>query len=144
MGNSGVMYLNVRSMADEMSKLVDYASRGNWAFPNKDNGLLAMYFTRGEVTTDSKDKLWDQFDDAIYNSRAFMERAGPRSMIWHWHGFKPGDVRCWVRELQAGRMTNFVFNCSDKSLNNKLAAELIEKNPCSYYLHMQLLGQYEK
>ena len=57
-------------------------------------------------------------DDAEYNARAFAHPAPPRAgakaghpragravvwpRIWHWHGYKPQDVACWLEAMRRG------------------------------------------
>ena len=53
-------------------------------------------------------------DDAEYNARAFAHPAPPkaghpragravaRPRIWHWHGYKPQDVACWLEAMRRG------------------------------------------
>ena len=54
---------------------------------------------------------WTRLDDGKYNARPFLHPlpaadeprrpiAEPR--IWHWHGYKPADVRCWLTAMENG------------------------------------------
>ena len=63
---------------------------------------------------------WSDLDDALYNARPWWHpRTAPKKyprrglalvaprpaqavspVIWHWHGYKPEDVRCWLKSIQ--------------------------------------------
>lgn len=56
---------------------------------------------------------WDRLDESIFNARPFVHpwRGHPRRRvplpwheprIWHWHGYKPSDVACWMRSIAEG------------------------------------------
>ena len=66
-----------------------------------------------------------RFDDGHYNARAFAA-VMPRALVWHWHGWKPYDIECWVDlmtrgEWPSGERLQEVAKAGDWGL--KVAAE---------------------
>ena len=53
---------------------------------------------------------WEVLDEARYNARAFVHprrgRGGRRAVVsphvWHFHGYKPKDVVCWLDAIHSG------------------------------------------
>ena len=45
-------------------------------------------------------------ESGVYNARAFLHplsaRFPQRPSIWHWAGYKPQDVRCWLSTMRDG------------------------------------------
>ena len=122
--NSGVMYLNVSAMAAEWPRMLEYAVRRHFKFHLLDQTLLRDWFETGRCTG-CKSQLGgrrrprrhrsvalEALDDARYNARAFMHPLKPPAAdpqgapvlphIWHWHGYKPHDVACWVAAIRGG------------------------------------------
>ena len=103
--NSGVLYINVSSFLREWEGMRALARRRKYKFIVADQTWLHQYYGR----------RWSRLDDALYNARPFYHprpeidergrgvhpQAEPR--IWHWHGYKPGDVSCWVSAMLGGR-----------------------------------------
>ena len=122
--NSGVMYLNVSAMAAEWPRMLQYAVRRNFRFHLLDQTLLRDWFETGRCTgcksppglprrrRRERSAALEHLEDAKYNARAFMHPLKPQTLsphhspvtphIWHWHGYKPHDVVCWVEAIRSG------------------------------------------
>ena len=50
---------------------------------------------------------WVVLNDRAFNARAWLHATRRPSFvltrIWHWHGYKPDDVRCWLEAIRVGR-----------------------------------------
>jgi hypothetical protein len=119
--NSGVMYLNVSAMAAEWPRMLEYAVRRSFKFHLLDQTLLRDWFETsrcsGCKSTPSQARqgrrrraaALQRLDDAVYNARGFMHPQRPLQNgpvivphIWHWHGYKPHDVACWIAAIRNG------------------------------------------
>lgn len=165
--NSGVMLMNVENMLAHRAALLDFANVKKWSFMMWDQGLLESFYKSKDHTNLSSanflikgNHAWDSFDDAVYNARGFMKlNAGQLApegpVIWHWHGYKPYDVQCWLDNLDNGKLdlrrdhvnasvtieamlraSKTKGNCRG-SLNARLALP-----ECSLYLYLSLLAHY--
>lgn len=101
--NSGVMLMNVQRWLSDRQNLLKFANEKAWNFMMYDQGLLESFYKQNGT------RAWDSFDDALYNSRGFMKFASLATRpdaqtpyVWHWHGFKPYDVKCWLEVLIEG------------------------------------------
>ena len=122
--NSGVMLINTTAFLEERPAMMAYAARQRWRFVLYDQTWIAKYFyaigwpqnitqpyggwgaTTGDV---AKLGTWRRLDDSLYNGRAFAHPRRPPAdqpdaevrppRIWHWHGYKPTDVRCWLQKM---------------------------------------------
>ncbi|KAL1526043.1 hypothetical protein AB1Y20_020864 [Prymnesium parvum] len=122
--NSGVMYLNVSAMATEWPGMLEYAKRRHFKFHLMDQTLLRDWFetSRCQRCKSLRRKhqkvrrrlspVLDVLDDATYNARGFIHPIEPSARdssriihphIWHWHGYKPHDVSCWMSAIQSGK-----------------------------------------
>ena len=126
--NSGVMYLNTTTLGRELPAMLRYAVARRFRFLALDQTWLAEWYA-SEQTLRSKRKGkrsaspgWRSLDDAKYNARAFFHPAPPdgrrskarrgtgagaawavvQPRIWHWHGYKPQDVACWLEAMRRG------------------------------------------
>ena len=161
--NSGVMLMNIPSMLSHRDELIAFATKKQWNFLMYDQGLLEEFYRRNSTKGHHE---WDSFDDAIYNARGFMNfhdvqlHSDLRPIIWHWHGYKPYDVQCWLDGLISGRVElpgpsvsseplphgggglNTMLRSSKSagcrgSLNPRLALP-----ECSLHLYLRLLSHY--
>lgn len=99
--NSGVIYGNVSTMVSEWPGMLKLAVRRRWKFQVADQSWMQQYFGR----------RWQALDDGLYNARPFAHPLRPAGggegslrepRIWHWHGYKGGDVECWLRAMRNG------------------------------------------
>ena len=114
--NSGVMVLNVSGFGAEVDRMLDYAETKGFDFLTSDQALIQQWFAartpdwrQRKVANRAAAPGWDEFADGLYNARAFWHPRRPRSgdallepRLWHWHGYKPSDVECWVRAIEGG------------------------------------------
>jgi hypothetical protein len=112
--NSGVIYFNVSTMLDERPRMLQYAVSKGFKFLVADQSWLQEWFDpalgkgmRAMLTG------WDHLDESIFNARPFVHpwKGHPKRRvplrwhqphIWHWHGYKPRDVRCWINAMSRG------------------------------------------
>eukprot|EP00632_Arachnochrysis_sp_CCMP2950_P014300 CAMPEP_0185695000 /NCGR_PEP_ID=MMETSP1164-20130828/4256_1 /TAXON_ID=1104430 /ORGANISM="Chrysoreinhardia sp, Strain CCMP2950" /LENGTH=290 /DNA_ID=CAMNT_0028361859 /DNA_START=317 /DNA_END=1186 /DNA_ORIENTATION=+ len=112
--NSGVMLMNVDTMLRDRQALLDFANAKQWKFMMYDQGLLESFYRQRQRSlknlTDYVSRgnhAWDSFDDSLYNARGFMRFNDNQLHVhppiaWHWHGFKPYDVECWLSLMRRG------------------------------------------
>ena len=110
--NSGVMYMNVPRMLADRGNLLDWGNEKKWQFMMYDQGMLETFY-RQKVRAEElrRDKApfrdvsegnwhaWESFDELKFNARGFMRVPPEQPYLWHWHGFKPYDVVCWLSVL---------------------------------------------
>ena len=124
---AGVVYLNVTAMHNAWDSLLAHARRRRFAFRVADQSWLNEYFRNGSRT-------WVPLDDALYNARPFLHprryavtqglpQGTPR--IWHWHGYKPRDVHCWLRMMSMGVWPWRAPSCAGKKKRARFVAELL-------------------
>ena len=114
--NSGIMFMNVAQMLSDRRALLDWGNEKLWNFMMYDQGMLESFYRQktriDELVAQNRtpaDKFfkgwhaWDSFDDNKYNARGFMKLPGVQPFVWHWHGFKPYDVQCWLGLLETSR-----------------------------------------
>ena len=114
--NSGVMYMNVPRMLADRGNLLDWGNEKKWQFMMYDQGMLETFYrqkVRAEELRRAKAPFrdvsegnwhaWESFDDLKYNARGFMRVPPEQPYLWHWHGFKPYDVACWLSVLERDR-----------------------------------------
>ena len=101
--NSGVMLINATAWRQHHASMVAYGERKQFKFLSFDQTWVHAYFTRYAQVG------WKALDDAKYNARGFMHPMRPRARaavkyprLWHWHGFKPRDVECWLSSIDRG------------------------------------------
>lgn len=113
--NSGVMFMNVDQMLSDRRALLDWGNEKAWNFMMYDQGMLESFYRQRTRIDDLRRQnrtaadeffkgwhAWDSFDDNKYNARGFMKLPPVQPFIWHWHGFKPYDVACWLGQLEGG------------------------------------------
>lgn len=113
--NSGVMYMNVDQMLRDRRALLDWGNEKAWNFMMYDQGMLESFYRQRSRIDDLRRNnrtaaddffkgwhAWDSFDDNKFNCRGFMKLPAVQPFVWHWHGFKPYDVRCWLDRLESG------------------------------------------
>ena len=114
--NCGVLWLNVSAFGAEVPRLLDYAEAKGFDFLTSDQALIQQWFAartpdwrQRKVANRAAAPGWDEFADGLYNARAFWHPRRPRGgdallepRLWHWHGYKPSDVECWVRAIEGG------------------------------------------
>lgn len=113
--NSGVVYFNVSTMLAEWPRMLQYAVTKKFNFLVADQSWLQEWYDlslgkgRRAATTG-----WDRLDESIFNARPFAHpwRGHPmlkrrlrwhEPHIWHWHGYKPNDVACWLNAMATGK-----------------------------------------
>jgi hypothetical protein len=99
--NSGVIYGNVSTMVREWPAMLQHAISRRFKFQVADQSWMQQWFGR----------RWRVLDDELFNARPFahpIRPAGPAATqvkqprIWHWHGYKGGDVQCWLASMHNG------------------------------------------
>ena len=112
--NSGVVYMNVTTMLAERERMLQYAVRKKFKFLVADQSWLQEWFDPAAGKGRRAIQVgWDRLDEAMWNARPFVHpwRGHPRRRrplpwpeprIWHWHGYKPGDVQCWFNAMANG------------------------------------------
>ena len=99
--NSGVIYGNVSTMVSQWPAMLQYAIKRRFKFTVADQSWMQQWFR----------KDWIALDDGLYNARPFAHPRRWRGMdgvavkephIWHWHGYKGGDVQCWLDSMANG------------------------------------------
>ena len=112
--NSGVVYFNVSTLMAERPRMLQYAVDKAFNFLVADQSWLQEWFDpalgkgkRAKVTG------WLRLDESVFNARPFAHpwRGHPKRPrplpwlephIWHWHGYKPTDVACWLGSMANG------------------------------------------
>ena len=114
--NSGVMVLNVSGFGAEVDRMLDYAETKGFDFLTSDQALIQQWFMahtpdwrKKVVKSRAADPGWDTLDDASYNARPYAHPRKPSAggehvepKLWHWHGYKPSDVDCWLNAIESG------------------------------------------
>ena len=104
--NSGVMLINATAWAAHYDGLVAYGVRKRFRFLSYDQTWVHGYFSH-VAARDGRAEGWASLSDAMYNARGYAHPRRQRQVVlprvWHWHGFKPGDVECWHAAIGAGR-----------------------------------------
>lgn len=123
--NSGVMLINATAWAEHHPAIVAYGVKKKFKFLSYDQTWVQEYFLKRP--RDTSQPAWESIDDAMYNARGFMHPMRPRRgqlpllpRIWHWHGFKPGDVDCWHRAIRTGRWPVRAWRDTSKPCNGKM------------------------
>ena len=112
--NSGVVYFNVSTLIAERPRMLQYAFDKAFNFLVADQSWLQEWFDPA-LGKGKRAKLtgWLRLDESVFNARPFAHpwRGHPRRLrplpwlqprIWHWHGYKPADVACWLGSMAAG------------------------------------------
>ena len=113
--NSGVVYFNVSTLVAEQPRMLQYAIDKKFNFLVADQSWLQEWFDP-DLGKGQRAKLtsWTRLDESIFNARPFVHpwRGPPQRRvklpwtqprIWHWHGYKPSDVQCWMDSIAQGR-----------------------------------------
>ena len=121
--NSGVMLINATTLRAELPAMLRYATKRSFRFLTLDQTWLAEWFAAAaDLAAKGKPPRaatpgWRPLDDDVYNARAFhhptrrkrrgsaadaADAAVAEPRVWHWHGYKPHDVACWLRAMQSG------------------------------------------
>ena len=169
--NSGVMLLNVTTFLLERPAMLHYAARRSWRFKSLDQTWLRDWFENGRCAhcrarTEGHDARSARppsvnpityLDDAHWNARAFMHEPG-RSNIWHWHGYKPQDVRCWHAKPELRRRQTLPSawqspgrrsSSSSKSSTSSTSSEcrvfdaIVPTSRCAWHTYTQLLDRHD-
>lgn len=117
--NSGVVYFNLTTMLAERQRMLEYAVARRFRFLVADQSWLQEWFDRrllgsfGVRGPRAKRSGWLKLNEALFNARPFIHpwRGHPmrhvplpwvEPRIWHWHGYKPRDVACWLESIEHG------------------------------------------
>ena len=114
--NSGVVYFNVTTFMQERAGMLTYAVARGFNFLVADQSWLQEWFdpvARKRKHLMHRKLGWLRLDETVFNARPFVHpwpghprRARPlrwkEPHIWHWHGYKPADVVCWLRAIAEG------------------------------------------
>ena len=93
--NSGVLFINIKGLADVLPNMMSYAKSKNWEFPANDQGLIDEYFPTHEKNHRELDPL-----PPAYNWKGYWG-FHPSAIIVHWHGPKPDRcIRCYIDQLE--------------------------------------------
>ncbi|KAJ1461654.1 hypothetical protein M885DRAFT_506711 [Pelagophyceae sp. CCMP2097] len=156
--NSGVMYLNVQRLLWDRRALLDWGNSHAWNFVTWDQGLLESFYRQKARLADAPNgtvfvkgwHAWDSFDDGLYNARGFSKPPGVSPYIWHWHGYKPYDVECWLGLLERGTWvhTNTVAQelkaSAKKGCRGLINGRMAWMHECSLSLYLTLYSHYER
>ena len=96
--------------------MLDYAETKGFDFLTSDQALIQQWFMahtpdwrKKVVKSRAADPGWDTLDDASYNARPYAHPRKPSAggehvepKLWHWHGYKPSDVDCWLNAIESG------------------------------------------
>jgi len=101
---------------------------------------------------------WVVIDDGIYNGRGWLHStvepvSDPR--IWHWHGYKPSDVQCWLHAIRAGTWPVRAWRelegchrgrCKYQPIRNSGCRSFPQIKPARCYLrtYAHLLGEHQR
>ena len=162
--NSGVIYANVSAFVTAWPSMLAFAIRRRFKFAVADQSWMQAFF--GDH--------WVRLDDAVYNARPFthprrhdlgpirgtrrVDGGLPRPpRIWHWHGYKHTDVRCWLRAMANGSWPERAWrpprhcesrrgSCSYKPIRGSGCRYLGRITPSRCYLrtYTYLLEQHEQ
>ena len=161
--NSGVMYMNVPRMLADRGNLLDWGNEKKWQFMMYDQGMLETFY-RQKVRAEElrRDKApfrdvsegnwhaWESFDDLKYNARGFMRVPPEQPYLWHWHGFKPYDVQCWLSVLERDRwhFEESVRDAIQKTKKEKFCRGLLGPrmvvHECSLAMYLDLYASHLK
>ena len=105
--NTGVMLIDVARFEAELPGMLEYAERQNFRFKTLDQALIQEWFSTAPRFRGQRAKLpgWANLRDDLFNGRAFIhprKRADQPPRMWHWHGYKPEDVECWIDAMRDG------------------------------------------
>jgi len=149
--NSGVVYFNVTTLMAERARMLEYAVARKFSFLVADQSWLQEWFD-----PDGKRKViraqrlgWDRLDETVFNARPFVhpwpghpKRRRPlpwrEPHIWHWHGYKPADVECWIRAIADGqwpvRAWREIDGCDTKGTSQHLCTyQPIRNSGCRHF-----------
>jgi len=171
--NSGVILGNTTTLAAAWPRMLRFAIGRRFKFAVADQSWLNLFW--GDA--------WERLDNAKYNARAFVHpepprrpRASPRPRgrrgrqdemvavapleeprVWHWHGYKPSDVRCWLRAMANGSWPERAWrplsckerrkgSCSYKPIRGSGCRYLgrITPSPCYLRTYTILLMEHER
>ena len=105
--NTGVMLIDVARFEAELPGMLEYAERQKFRFKTLDQALIQEWFSTAPRFRGQRAKLpgWANLRDDLFNGRAFIhprKRADQPPRMWHWHGYKPEDVQCWIDAMRDG------------------------------------------
>lgn len=112
--NSGVVYFNVTTFTAERARMLQYAVEKKFNFLVADQSWLQEWFDPA-LGKGRRARLmgWTRLDESVFNARPFAHpwRGHPKRPVplpwtqprlWHWHGYKPADVQCWLDAMAKG------------------------------------------
>ena len=96
--------------------MLDFARQRNFRFKTADQEWIQEWFSPAAAKRAHKRHLtpratipgWMVLNDQLYNARPWwhpkLKSYDPADepRIWHWHGYKPVDVQCWLRAIRTG------------------------------------------
>ena len=167
--NSGVIYGNVSTMVNEWPAMLAYAIKRRFKFTVADQSWMSLWFGK---------KRWQVLDDEMFNARPFIHPLRKRLVgddgallsadlappvtqprLWHWHGYKSGDVQCWLDAMANGSWPERAWRkpecvgrlrgrgaCSYKPIRGSGCRYLgrISPGPCYLRTYTYLLRQSER
>ena len=125
--NSGVLYMNVQAMIREHPRIIAFGHASKWDFELLDQTLIENYFAQDaapniDILPDiynarglfndcnatfmpANRSLWSTIDveAKLKDSNLHSPGTCSNAIIWHFHGYKPWDVKCWFMTIQKGQ-----------------------------------------
>ena len=161
--NSGVMYMNVPRMLADRGALLDWGNAKQWNFLMYDQGMLESFYRQRaraeELTlakapfrpvTESNWHAWESFDDLKFNARGFMRVPPKLPYLWHWHGFTPYDVACWLGVLEKGNWSfeepvrDAIQRTKKKKFCRGLLGPRMVVHECSLAMYLDLYAAHRR
>ncbi|KAL1498865.1 hypothetical protein AB1Y20_013389 [Prymnesium parvum] len=166
--NSGVMFMNLSTFQAEWGGMLAHAVRKDFRFSMAEQAWLQEWFDperrmsgggrrrAARVANRSSHRGWLSLDDEAFNARAWRHAAARRARIWHWHGYKPADVRCWLDAMVSGawprRAWRDLDGCDGRGRCRYRPVKdsgcrwfsRIELAPCYLHTYVHLLLQHER
>jgi len=153
--------MNVPRMLADRGNLLDWGNEKKWQFMMYDQGMLETFY-RQKVRAEElrRDKApfrdvsegnwhaWESFDDLKYNARGFMRVPPEQPYLWHWHGFKPYDVACWLSVLERSKwhFEDSIRDAIQRTKKEKLCRGLLGPrmvvHECSLAMYLDLYASH--
>lgn len=162
--NAGVMYLNVSVWEREWPRMLEYARERQFRFKTADQQWIQEWFLPRRRSAKNRAEVagWDVLEDQLYNARpwwhpklkVYTPDVEPR--LWHWHGYKPADVECWLNAIRSGAWPERAWRDTEPNCNRGRCRftpivgsgcrvmSVLKPRPCYLRTYTHLLAQHQK